>query len=92
MEYVGGGLLFNLCQNLGGMGEDVGRFFFRQLVRVMDYMNQKNVVHRDIKIENILFDEQMNIKLADFGFATYKSIENLKTYRGTMSYMAPEIK
>lgn len=58
----------------------------------MDYMNHKNVVHRDIKIENILFDDSMNIKLADYGFATYKSIENLKTYRGTMSYMAPEIK
>jgi len=29
MEYVSGGLMFNLCQNLGGMGEDVGRFFFR---------------------------------------------------------------
>jgi len=34
----------------------------------------------------------MNIKLADYGFATYRKIENLKTYRGTMSYMAPEIK
>jgi len=58
----------------------------------MDYMNHKNVVHRDIKIENILFDDYMNIKLADYGFATYKDIHNLKTYRGTMSYMAPEIK
>jgi len=92
MEYVSGGLMFNLCQNLGGMGEDVGRFFFRQLIGVMEYMNKKNVVHRDIKIENILFDEHMNLKLADFGFATYKKVSTLKTYRGTMSYMAPEIK
>lgn len=92
MEYISGGLMFNLCQNLGGMGEDAGRLFFRQLVRVMEYMNNKNVVHRDIKIENILLDEKMNIKLADYGFATYRKIDNLKTYRGTMSYMAPEIK
>lgn len=92
MEYISGGLMFNLCQNLGGMGENVGRMFFRQLIRTMDYMNQKNVVHRDIKIENILLDEKMNIKLADYGFATYRKIESLKTYRGTMSYMAPEIK
>jgi serine/threonine protein kinase len=57
MEYISGGLMFNLCQNLGGMGEDAGRMFFRQLINTMDYMNQKNVVHRDIKIENILLDD-----------------------------------
>jgi serine/threonine protein kinase len=34
----------------------------------------------------------MNIKIADFGFATYKKINTLKSYRGTMTYMAPEIK
>ena len=37
-------------------------------------------------------DEQMNIKIADFGFATHKEINTLKSYRGTMTYMAPEIK
>ena len=61
IEYMTGGLLFDLCQTLGPMGEDAGRFLCRQLIRVMDYMNHKNVVHRDIKIENILFDEYMNI-------------------------------
>jgi len=34
----------------------------------------------------------MNLKVADFGFATYKKIDRLKSYRGTMTYMAPEIK
>lgn len=34
----------------------------------------------------------MNIKVADFGFSTYKNIKKLKSYRGTMTYMAPEIK
>lgn len=34
----------------------------------------------------------MNLKLADYGFATHKNVHSLKTYRGTMSYMAPEIK
>jgi len=38
------------------MGEDAGRFFIHQLIGVMEYMNNKNVVHRDIKIENILLD------------------------------------
>jgi len=40
-------------------------------------MTNKGVVHRDIKTENILLDENFNIKMADYGFATYKNIENL---------------
>jgi serine/threonine protein kinase len=45
-----------------------------------------------LKLENILVDDNMNLKVADFGFATFRSIHKLKSYRGTMTYMAPEIK
>lgn len=75
LEYVGGGLMFDLCQKLGSMGEQAGLFLFKQLIDGVSYMHKKNVVHRDLKIENILFDEEMNIKIADFGFATYRSID-----------------
>jgi serine/threonine protein kinase len=92
MEYVSGGLLFDLCQTMGAMGEDAGRFFLMQLLESIDYMHNKRVVHRDLKLENILVDDKLNLKIADFGFACYKSIDSLKSYRGTMTYMAPEIK
>ena len=92
LEYVSGGLLFDLCQTMGGMGEEYGRFFLSQMIEVIGYMQGKGVVHRDLKLENILVDEMMNLKVADFGFATYKKITKLQSYRGTMTYMAPEIK
>ena len=92
LEYVSGGLLFDLCQTVGGMGEDIGRFFLSQMIDVMANMHSKGVVHRDLKLENILVDDNMNLKVADFGFATYKKINRLSSYRGTMTYMAPEIK
>merc|ERR1712051_881151 len=92
MEFVKGGLLFDLCQTMGAMGEDAGRFFLHQMLDSIDYMHSRRVVHRDLKLENILIDDQLNLKLADFGFACYKNIDALKSYRGTMTYMAPEIK
>ena len=92
MEYVEGGLLFDLCQNMGGMGEDAGRFFMHQMLDAVDQMHRQRIVHRDLKLENILIDDHLNLKVADFGFATHKNIDALRSYRGTMTYMAPEIK
>ena len=74
------------------MGEDAGRFFALQMLEFIDYMHSRRVCHRDLKLENILVDDHLNLKVADFGYASYKSIDCLKSYRGTMTYMAPEIK
>lgn len=57
MDYVQGGLLFDVCQSLGTMGEDAGRFFANQMLDSIEYMHTNRVVHRDLKLENILVDE-----------------------------------
>jgi len=81
-----------MCQLMGSLGEEAGRFFAHQMLDSIEYMHSNRIVHRDLKLENILVDENLNLKVADFGFACYKNIDCLKSYRGTMTYMAPEIK
>lgn len=92
LEYIEGGILFDTVQSCGKMGEEGGIYFMNQLVDVLSYLNSKKVAHRDLKLENILIDGDLTLKVADFGFATYKNISKLKSYRGTKTYMAPEIK
>ena len=92
MEFVEGKLLFDVCKSNGSMGEDVGRLFAIKMLDCMEYMQNQRVAHRDLKLENIILDKSGQVKLVDFGFACHKQTENLKSYRGTFTYMAPEIK
>ena len=48
--------LFDFCKTMGGMGEEAGKFFLHQIINVAEYIHQKGIAHRDIKLENILLD------------------------------------
>ena len=72
--------------------ETDARKIFIQIMEGLNYIHQKNVAHRDMKLENLLLDSNLNVKIIDFGF----SIENLRDktmniFCGTPSYMAPEL-
>merc|ERR1719453_923564 len=54
-------------------------------------MHSLNIIHRDIKLENILLDSNRNVKMVDFGFSVFVRDKKLKIFCGTPSYMAPEI-
>jgi serine/threonine protein kinase len=53
-------------------------------------MHDVGVVHRDLKLDNILVNDKMEIKVTDFGFSTHNN-NNLPIYAGTFPFMAPEV-
>ena len=58
----------------------------------ISYCHSSNIIHRDIKLENILLDSSNNVKIIDFGFATVNTPgSKSRLFCGTPSYMAPEI-
>ena len=72
--------------------ENEAAYIFKQLCEATDYMHSKNVIHRDIKMENIMLDQANKIKIIDFGFSVNQGVgKKLKTMCGTPTYMSPEI-
>jgi len=92
MEYVKGDLLFDFVKDFGGIGEEKSRNLMNQMVNTLQYLKDKNTCHRDLKLENIMVTEKFQLKVADFGFAKQNNVDRLSSYRGTKTYMAPEIK
>ena len=94
MEYAGGGNLCSYVKAKQRLSEGEARKVFLQLLAAVEYMHDNCIIHRDIKLENVLFDdEQQNVKLTDFGFSVMvrDPMKRLKIFCGTPSYMAPEI-
>ena len=73
------------------MGESAGRFFLSQLLETVGCLHSQGVVHRDLKLDNMLLDDEMNIKILDFGFSHHGDASSLSSNVGTDSYMAPEL-
>ncbi|XP_026279659.1 serine/threonine-protein kinase SIK3 isoform X2 [Frankliniella occidentalis] len=91
-EYASGGEIFDYLVGQGKMDESEARRVFHQIVEAVHYCHSHNVVHRDLKAENLLLDSKMDIKLADFGFSNhFKQGQMMSTWCGSPPYAAPEL-
>jgi serine/threonine protein kinase len=99
-EYLPGGDLYSLLQNIGSIGEAEAKFYARDIVEGLRYLRRHGIIHRDLKPDNILVDGRGHLKLADFGLSKQGVIDqqiNTKEFAaaqslvGTLDYVAPEI-
>ncbi|KAM4054301.1 kinase [Hirsutella rhossiliensis] len=93
LEYCSGDELYNYLLEHGPLPVHKVQKIFAQLVGAVSYVHMHSCVHRDLKLENILFDKHENVKLVDFGFTReYEGRTNhLQTFCGTICYAAPEM-
>ncbi|KAJ3093874.1 Map microtubule affinity-regulating kinase, partial [Phlyctochytrium planicorne] len=94
MEYAAGGELIDYIAARDYLSEREARRLFRQIISAMDHCHMANVVHRDLKLENLLLTEQKNILISDFGLGrTFLNDRDdyMKTFCGTPNYAAVEL-
>ena len=91
MEYICGDLL-TFIRKRNKLNESISKVIFKQITEGLRYIHKKNIIHRDIKLDNILIDTTNTVKICDFGVSR-KIQRGEKIYErcGTPAYIAPEI-
>ena len=91
IEYAEKGELFNYLVEHRRLDENQAMMFFRQIIYGLEYLHSLGICHRDLKPENILLDANLNVKIADFGFARFVKTSIAETSCGSPHYAAPEV-
>ncbi|KAI5855674.1 kinase-like domain-containing protein [Tricharina praecox] len=91
-EYVNGGQMLDYIISHGRLKEKQARKFGRQIASALDYCHRNSIVHRDLKIENILISKTGDIKIIDFGLSNlFSPRSHLRTFCGSLYFAAPEL-
>ena len=97
MEYMSKGDAYSLLIKNGNkkLNDQIIVSILKDIISATYYLHHMipPIIHRDIKLENILFNSQMNAKLTDFGWSNYLKKDHMKrmTFAGTPVYLAPEL-
>ncbi|TMS14635.1 RAC-beta serine/threonine-protein kinase [Larimichthys crocea] len=93
MEYANGGELFFHLSRERVFTEDRARFYGAEIVSALEYLHSRDVVYRDLKLENLMLDKDGHIKITDFGLCKEGITPDatMRTFCGTPEYLAPEV-
>lgn len=89
MEFIPNGTLYQEIQHKGRIPESKTRLYIAQILQAVKYIHENNIMHRDIKAENILVDNMNTIRLNDFGLSNESTLAT--TVCGTPIYTSPEV-
>ncbi|KPI88701.1 putative rac serine-threonine kinase putative protein kinase [Leptomonas seymouri] len=92
LDLLGGGELFTYIENHAPLPEETGKYYAAEVATALGYLHSRNIIYRDLKPENVVFDQAGHACLTDFGLAKSNVHEaNAVTYCGTNEYLAPEL-
>ncbi|KAI0411701.1 serine/threonine-protein kinase [Xylaria grammica] len=91
LEYAAGGELYRVLQREGRFSERRAAKYVAQVTLSLLYLHGKNIMHRDMKPENILLGLHGELKLADFGYSVHAPSNRRDTLCGTLDYLPPEM-
>lgn len=95
LELCQNGSMFDIIYHTGILSDRITRYFFHQMIAAIETCHNAGISHRDLKPQNILFDENFNVKISDFGLSISLLGRDgsgfLGSSVGTENYMAPEI-
>ena len=90
LDYQPNKTLSELLQKRNLSEMEIKHYCF-ELLLAIEYLHKRNIIHRDIKLSNVLLSEKMEVRLCDFGLAIENGIEGQKNVCGTPNYIAPEL-